>query len=427
MKSTLILGGGLALALATSCSSGGGAGGSPSPDGGSPDATAACGGSGDPCCHGTACNAGLTCTAGTCSAPAGSEGGPDASSSASDSGPDAGSSSGGSDAGADSPVADAGGVDAGPQPPSCQVPGAGRTDCGGGSESCCTSAQVLGGAFARTYTISDGGVVMGSASDLATIDTFGLDKYDVTVGRFRPFVAAVTGSSKWLPVAGAGKHGHLNGGQGLLDVSNDAGTSYETGWIAADGASIQPTAAHLTSCPISTWTPSPGTQESLPVNCVNWYEAYAFCIWDGGGFLPSEAEWEYAAAGGNQLREYPWGSTDPGSTSQYEIYGCWYNGTGGMSCSGTQNIGPVGTPALGAARWGQLDMAGNVNQWTMDWYATYVTPCTDCAYLMPGASGGRMVRGGNFILNSEPVPWRSQTNLPGTRDESVGFRCARSP
>src|SRR5208337_5313332 len=84
--------------------------------------------------------------------------------------------------------------------------------------------------------------------------------------------------------------------------------------------------AHLTCAQQhSTWTPSPGTQENLPVGCVTWYEAYAFCIWDGG-FLPSGAEWEYAAAGVSQQREYPWGSTAPGTGNQYAIYNSQYGG-----------------------------------------------------------------------------------------------------
>jgi len=104
----------------------------------------------------------------------------------------------------------------------------------------------------------------------------------------------------------------------------------------SDDSNIAPTNANLASCaPYSTWTSTAESQENLPVNCVNWYEAYAFCIWDGG-FLPSEAEWEYAAAGGSQQREYPWGSTPSGlSVSyQYAVYGTGDpDGDGWTGCS----------------------------------------------------------------------------------------------
>ena len=103
-----------------------------------------------------------------------------------------------------------------------------------------------------------------------------------------------------------------------------------------------------------------GPHETLPINCIDWYEAYAFCIWDGG-FLPSEAEWEYAAAGGDEQREYPWGSTDPecdlATSSLYLISDCNYP-PGSTACSGVVNIAPVGTAtagrgALGPARSGR--------------------------------------------------------------------------
>ena len=86
-------------------------------------------------------------------------------------------------------------------PPSCQAGGAGLTNCGANGESCCTSLEVPGGTYYRTYT-NDGGGPIGEA-DPATVSGFRLDKYLVTVGRFRQFVAAWNGG--WLPSAGTGK------------------------------------------------------------------------------------------------------------------------------------------------------------------------------------------------------------------------------
>jgi sulfatase modifying factor 1 len=322
-------------------------------------------------------------------------------------------------------------------PPNCQPGGPGLSDCGSLKESCCATEVVPGGTYFRTYdpvSMDGGSVVVEVASDggptgladPATVSTFKLDKYDVTVGRFRQFVKAWGGG--WLPTPGSGKHVHLNGGLGLANVGNAA--TYESGWLSSDNDKIDPTSDSLTNCADfeGTWTLEPGLDarfpDTLPITCVDWYEAQAFCIWDGG-FLPSEAEWEYAAAGGDEQRKYPWGSIDPGfGNLSYAVYDCDYPYPGG--CGGVIYVAPVGTAVLGAGRWDQLDLAGNVYQWTLDSFAPYVDPCTDCANLTPTLL--RVKRGGYFIGFQETLLSALRySDGSGAQSGTNGFRCARSP
>jgi formylglycine-generating enzyme required for sulfatase activity len=331
--------------------------------------------------------------------------------------------------------------------PSCAPGGEGMTTCpvGTGGDSCCDSLEVIGGTFYRAYNLvyNDAGVEVleppedGGATDLAdpaTVSDFRLDKYDVTVARFRQFVMA--SANGWVPSAGSGKHTHLNGGNGL--ANSGPGGGYEMGWdsdwdaylpTTSSGWSMNLTGSNCSVDPVPngapTWTANPGSYESLPINCVDWWESYAFCIWDGG-FLPSEAEWEYAASGGDQEREYPWGSTPPAMSEEYAIYGCDYpNGLG--ICNGVQSIAPVGYASLGAGRWGQLDLNGNVYQWTLDWLSVpFAGSCTDCAFLAPTEPEFRMLVGSSFAspgLASVP----NGGNTPSHRNNDIGLRCARSP
>jgi formylglycine-generating enzyme required for sulfatase activity len=289
--------------------------------------------------------------------------------------------------------------------------------------------EVVGGAtytYYRTYANSGSGPT--GEADPATVSGLRLDKYLVTVGRFRQFVTAWNGGAGWTPAAGSGKHTHLNGGNGLAN-SATAGT-YESGWLASDDGNLAPTNANLACYTAdATWTNTAGSQENLPINCVNWWEAQAFCIWDGG-FLPSEAEWEYAAAGGPEQREYPWGATAPGTACpgtgcEYAIYYCYYpSGAGSCSNSGVTNIAPVGTANLGAGLWGQLDLSGEMIEWTLDSNGTYVDPCTNCAYLPSGSF--RVLRGGRYD-GAVSLPPDRHVDTPNSRSIEYGFRCARTP
>jgi formylglycine-generating enzyme len=310
--------------------------------------------------------------------------------------------------------------------PSCAPGGPGMTTCpdGTGTESCCTSLAVPGGTYDRV-----------DLNDLApaTVSSFRLDKYLVTVGRFRQFVNAWNNGSGWMPAAGSGKHTHLNGGQGLMNVGPAGG--YELGWNTSDNGNIAPTDTGLMKCgAYSTWTSAVGSQEDLPINCVYWEEAYAFCIWDGG-FLPSEAEWGYAAAGGDQQRQYPWGTADPGTNNQYAIYGggsidCYYPSGTLAACAGASNIAPVGHAPQGAGLWGQQDMAGELDEWNLDSYNNngFVVPCADCVYLTTIATTfGRVGRGGSFFYGSASLLTSTRNNAWSSRYTMFGFRCARTP
>ena len=277
----------------------------------------------------------------------------------------------------------------------------------------CTSLEVVGGMYDRSYD----GITFTDDTSPATVSGFRLDQYEVTVGRFRQFVGAVLGG--WLPAVGSGKHTHLNGGRGLAAT----GGGYETGWDATSWNSQIATGAAAWNGNLvnGTWTATAGDNENLPITQLDWYEAYAFCIWDGG-FLPSESEWNYAAAGGSDQRAYPWSPAfPPGSTS----IDCTHANFDGCPTGVVHTVGSE-SPA-GDGKWGQSDLAGNVWEWNLDWNeSSYVTPCADCANLT--AAAFRVLRGGSFG-NTPPVLLASYRNLdpPEYRGDLVGARCARSP
>jgi formylglycine-generating enzyme required for sulfatase activity len=365
----------------------------------------------------------------------------DASGSETSPGPDSGKDHMVQDGGSDTST---GGTDSGIHPEqSCKAVGPGRTNCGASSgggadggdggdggfagESCCTSLPVTGGKYDRSYddvTFTDPG-------HPATVSPFNLDKYEITVGRFRKFVTAVVGG--WLPLQGSGKHTHLNGGAGLRSTTGGS----EGGWDATDwnvnlSTSLMDWTNNLTcNGNYWTWTMTPGTNENNPINCETWYEAYAFCIWDGG-FLPSEAEWNYAAAGGGGAsgqRVYPWSvpSTDPTIDCAHTNY---ISAEGGICVStGTNSVGSE-SPA-GDGFFHQVDMAGNVWEWNLDAsnvkspVTSYVNPCIDCAF----TSGPlRVFRGGSFVDDAPSLLTSlRRSDAPDLRANFVGARCARAP
>jgi formylglycine-generating enzyme len=97
----------------------------------------------------------------------------------------------------------------------------------------------------------------------------------------------------------------------------------------------------------------------------------------------------------------------------------------------TQN---VGSKPAGNGRWGQADLAGNLYEWVLDYYATYASPCSDCAVLSPVSSSDRVIRGGSFD-DSPGIPGHLDTSTrmhvdpyvwSTTLTFMVGVRCARN-
>jgi len=312
------------------------------------------------------------------------------------------------DCGSTAPVCNTSTNVCGPQP-SCV--GLAATCGPNGNVSCCASNLVPGIATPSFYRSYDG-VTAGYTSQAfpAQVGDFRLDNYEITVGRFRKFVAAY--SQNMIP-AGAGKNPN---------------NSTDTGWNTAWNTSLAATPGVLTSalkCHASqTWTDAAGSAatESVAINCITWFEAEAFCIWDGGR-LPTEAEWNYAAAGGSQQRIYPWGSATPNCT--YANYAAQLNGVD--YCVVKFGVNRVGSESpTGDGLYGQSDLAGNVWEWGQDWYsAQYMTPCINCSYAFPASL--RMIRGGGSDSGLDPlhVSFRNG-DTPPARSYGYGARCARN-
>jgi len=220
------------------------------------------------------------------------------------------------------------------------------------------------------------------------------------------------------PTVGSGEHAAIPG----------------SGWQASWNANLTTDktaliAALKCDATYQSWTDTPGTFENRPINCVTWYEAMAFCIWDGG-YLPTEAEWNYAAAGGDQQRAYPW-SVPASSLTVDGSYATFYDGS---NCGGPNPPCPgmvdVGTKPLGDGRFGQSDLGGNADEPILDAARgvgdpVYLTPCIDCALIKSG-DYDHVVRGGNngtlkLFMRTGHRSFRAP------RYRASDIRCARAP
>lgn len=216
------------------------------------------------------------------------------------------------------------------------------------------------------------------------VGAFCLDETEVTVGRYRECVAGGACSEPHATVAGP----------------------------------------DLPARHVPLWSRSCNRQregrEDHPVNCVDWHQAAAFC--DAvDGRLPSEGEWQLAAAGGDERRRYPWGRRRP---TAERLNGCDFlcldrlralgltHATLHYGEDGFADTAPVGSFPAGAGRWRHLDLAGNVWEFTSSLY---------------GADPRvRVIRGGGWAQSDRQRVTSSYRGgfVDRARGSAVGFRCA---
>ena len=330
--------------------------------------------------------------------------------------------------------------------PSCR--NAAATSCAGaapGVMSCCDTAAVPGGTFNRKS----------SNSFPATVSPFHLDRFEVTVGRMRAFVAAGGATQAAPPAAGAGANPKI------------PGSGWNVAWnplLPVDVAALHTMLGRSTP----TWTDVPGANERLPINNVSWFVAFAFCAWDGGR-LPTYAEMNFASEGGSDQRPYPWSTsaTDTFITRQRAAYNCNFNppeqvcpasscsdGTSSPcdtttclapatcqypGCTGCSpaDIAPVGSLPTGAGKWGHFDLSGNIAELVYDTVAPLPMPCIDCVHAPPTmlqkGPGGTQRLNVQFVLTGGAwdydVSSMQNVSTSAIRDDivdnDVGFRCAR--
>lgn len=271
------------------------------------------------------------------------------------------------------------------------------------------AACIPGGVFLMGSPAANaiGPPLLGTPQRIAVVDSFWLDRYEVTVAQLRQAI-----------------------GRGFLEGQIVSAVAHE-----APLGQAAPTDADAEDkwC---TWSSAPREREEYAINCVAWLRlARPYCQFVGGD-LPTEAQWEYAAtaAGRQQKTRYPWGDDTP--SCNQAVYArsdstmLYVGGFGGCTPEKGAGSQPVTAAPSDVTPLGVFGMAGGVTEWTRDSTAAYDSACWAAAPLInPSCTDptlpDRVVRGGSWYFAEYFLNGAVRESADGSvLIKQVGFRCA---